>query len=660
MSQLLRRFVPASVRLPRGPLPAAVTVRAAFTVLAAFALVSLGACGGTTAPAPQDAAAAVDDPHSYAEPWRTAVSHLSLDLTVDFDAHRLEGLASLTLERRDPDAGSLVLDVRDLDVRAVELENADGERAGAAWELGDADPILGQPLTVELADDTTVVLVDYASSPDAGALLWLDGEGGDAHPFLFTQSQSILARTWVPCQDTPGVRMTYDATVRVPPELLAVMSAENPVELSADGVYRFSMPQPIPSYLLALAVGDLEFRSMGERTGVYAEPPVVDEAAWEFAETEDMMEAAERLYGPYRWGRYDILVLPASFPFGGMENPRLTFATPTVLAGDRSLVSLIAHELGHSWSGNLVTNATWDDFWLNEGFTTYVERRLMEELRGPDYAAMLWALGRRDLDAAIERAGADDPHTALRVDLAGEDPDAGISDVAYEKGSLFLRMLEEAAGRERWDPFLRSWFDDHAFQSVTTEEFLAFLDEHLLAPTGLSADDLQIQAWVYGPGLPSNAPSVESAAFAAVAAQRDRFLAGTPAADLAVDGWSSHEWLELIRGLPADTTPEQMAALDAAFHLTDSGNSEIRFAWYMLGLRVGYQPVYPAVEDFLTAMGRTKFVAPLFATLARSDDGRAFADEIYRRARPTYHPLTRGAVDRILDWKQDDPQDGSK
>jgi len=577
------------------------------------------------------------------------VSHLALDVAVDFAARRIAGRASLTLDRRDPAADTLVLDVHGLEIEAVELDGG----TPAAFSLGAADPTLGQALSVELTPGAKVVHVDYATTDDAGALLWMDPEqtAGGEHPFLFTQSQAILARTWVPCQDTPSVRMTYEATVRVPPELLAVMSAENPVERNDSGVYTFSMPQPIPSYLLALSVGDLEFRAMGERTGVYAEPPVVEAAAWEFAETESMIEAAERLYGPYRWGRYDLLVLPASFPFGGMENPRLTFATPTVLAGDRSLVSLVAHELGHSWSGNLVTNATWADFWLNEGFTTYVERRLMEELRGPAYAAMLWSLGRRDLEATIERMGADDPQTALRPETPAEDPDAGITDIAYEKGSFFLRTLEEAAGRDRFDPFLRSWFDQHAFKSVTSEHFLAFLAAELLEPAGLSADDLQVDTWVYGPGLPDNAPRPDASRFAAVESERERFLAATPAAELAVEGWSTHEWLEFLRGLPDDLTAVQMADLDAAFALTDSRNSEIRFFWYLRAIATDYQPAYPKLEEFLIEQGRRKFIAPLFGALARTEEGKERAREIYGKARPGYHPLTQGSVDRILGWE---------
>ncbi len=591
-------------------------------------------------------AAAVDDPHSYARPWEVAVEHLSLDLGVDFERRVLAGRASLRLDRRT-DADTLVLDTRGLTVSAVTLD--DGE--AAAFELGDEEPFLGRPLTVALRPGTEVVHVDYATGPGADAVQWLAPEqtAGGEHPFLFTQSQAILARTWVPLQDTPSVRFTYDATVRVPAGLLAVMSAENPTETSADGVYRFTMPQPIPSYLMALAVGDLEFRALDERSGVYAEPEVVEAAAWEFAETGEMIDTAETLYGPYRWGRYDLLVLPPSFPFGGMENPRLTFATPTILAGDRSLVALVAHELGHSWSGNLATNATWDDFWLNEGFTVYVERRLMEALRGREYAEMHAALGRRDLVDTIERIGRDDPNTALHLDLAGHDPDDGMTDVAYEKGYLFLRMLEEAVGRERWDPFLRRWFDDHAFESVTSEAWLDYLRAELLAPAGVDPESLHLRAWVYEPGLPENAPEPRTERFAAVEAQAERWLAGElEAAALDTADWTSHEWLHFIRGLPDDLTAERLAALDAAFGFTGSGNSEVLAAWFLHAIAADYEPAYPALERFLTGMGRRKFLTPLYGALARTPEGRERALAIYRQARPGYHPLAQSSIDELL------------
>jgi len=594
-------------------------------------------------------AAAGRDPHSFARPEEVQVTHLDLYLDVDFAARQLVGRASLTVDDRTG-AGRLLLDTRGLDVRAVTLDDG----TPAEFSLGEEVEHLGRPLEIALPPGIGVVHVDYATSPDAAALLWLTPEqtAGGEHPFLFTQSQAILARTWVPCQDTPGVRMTYTATVRVPPELMAVMSAENPTTVSADGVYTFVMPQPVPSYLLALAVGDLEFRPLGERSGVYAEPALVEEAAWEFADTPRMIADAERLYGPYRWGRYDILVLPPSFPYGGMENPRLTFATPTILAGDRSLVALIAHELAHSWSGNLVTNATWDDFWLNEGFTTYFESRIMEAVYGDEVAEMLAALGLGDLRRTVARMGEDDPDTRLHLDLAGRDPDDGMTDIAYEKGRFFLRTLEETVGRERWDAFLGRWFSEHAFSSVTTAEFVDFLDAELL--TADEAAAVGVERWIYQPGLPDDLPEPDPARFAAVDAARSAWLDGAPAPGLATDAWTTHEWLHFLRGLPEEIDAERLAELDDAFGLTGTGNSEVATVWYAIAVRRGYHRVDPALEEFLLSVGRRKFLAPLYGTLAATPEGKRWARRVYARARPGYHSVSTGTVDAILDWQGED------
>jgi leukotriene-A4 hydrolase len=602
----------------------------------------------TASPA-AETVAAVDDPHSYSEPWKVAVTHLGLDLAVDFDRRVLAGTADLHLDRLEPAADQLVVDAKGLTIRRVTLD--EGEET--TYVLGAADATLGSPLSIAIEPDTEVVHVEYETSPDAAALQWLAPAqtAGGHHPFLFSQCQAILCRTIIPLQDTPSVRITYDVTLRVPPELLAVMSAENPTAKNATGVYRFEMPQAVPSYLLALAVGDLEFRSIGPRAGVYAEPSVVEEAAWEFAETERMIEAAEQLFGPYRWGRYDVLVLPPSFPFGGMENPRLTFATPTILAGDRSLVALIAHELGHSWSGNLVTNATWDDFWLNEGFTVYVERRLMEALRGREYSEMLAALGRQDLEQTIEELGATSADTHLHLDLAGRDPDEGMTDVAYEKGYFFLRTVEEAVGRERWDAFLRGWFDRHAFEPATTELFLAELESELLEPAGVDPAAVGVERWVYGPGLPANAPEPETPAFAAVEAELAAWLADAAAEDLDTADWTTHEWLHFLRGLPEDLTVEQLTELDRAFGFTESGNSEILTAWLLVAIANEYRAADAAVEEFLTTVGRRKFLDPLYRALAATPEGKARALEIYRRARPGYHSVSTGTIDEILGWE---------
>lgn len=584
------------------------------------------------------------DPHSHARPSEVVVRHVALDLDVDFGAERLAGTAALDLERVDPAATQVVLDTWHLAIDRV----TDGDGADLAWQVGAHDGVLGSALTVTLGAGDRVV-VHYATTEHAHALQWLGPEQtSSGKPFLFTQSQPILARSWIPCQDSPGVRVTYEAVVRVPADLLAVMSAENPTQRRQDGTYRFAMPERVPSYLIALAVGDLEFRAIGERSGVYAEPDVVGPAAWEFADTEAMIAAAERLYGPYRWGRYDILVLPPSFPYGGMENPRLTFGTPTVIAGDRSLVTLIAHELAHSWSGNLVTNATWNDLWLNEGFTTYFETRIDEEMYGADYAAMLLRLGRQELDRTVREAAPRD--TWLELDLT--DPDDGPPKLPYEKGSLFLRTIEAAVGRERFDAFLRDYFDRFAFGTMDTAGFVAHLTGALLEPAGLSAEDLLVEEWVHGPGVPANAPAFASDAFDRVDTQVAALLSGTPAADLDTRDWVSQQWVHFVRSLPGDVAAGVLDDVDAAFGLTAGGNIEIATVWLECAVLSGHLFERPEVDaalaGFLTRHGRALYVRRVYEALATSERGLARAREVYALARPTYHPVTRTVVDRIV------------
>ncbi|HEX6369626.1 MAG TPA: M1 family metallopeptidase [Longimicrobium sp.] len=632
-----------------------------------FAILALAAALGGCAPAavapaaepgpaaqPAPAANAMiplpRDIHSFARPEEARVTHVALDLRADFATKTLEGTATLDVQAA-PGADEIVLDTRGLDIQRV----TDGAGVELPWEFGAADSVLGRPLVVGVPQGRKIV-IRYRTSPDAGALQWLTPEqtAGKRHPFLFSQGQAILTRTWIPTQDSPGIRQSYDARITVPAELTAVMSADmlTPQGEAAPGgrAFRFRLDTPVPPYLIALAVGDLAFRATGPRTGVWTEPSTLDRAAYELAELERFVDAAEALYGPYRWGRYDVLVLPPSFPFGGMENPRLTFATPTILAGDRSLVSLIAHELAHSWSGNLVTNATWSDFWLNEGFTTYFENRIMEALYGPERAAMLASLGWQHLQTAIEDAGGPGAaDTRLHIDLAGRDPDAGMTEIPYEKGATFLRTLEQAVGRARWDAYLRSYFDRHAFQPMTTERFLEDLRANLIRGDAELERRLMLDEWVGGTGVPANAVRRESGAFTRVEAQAQRFVAGTPAAQLATQQWSTQEWQHFLGALPQGLTTAQLADLDRAFRLSEQGNSEILFAWLQMAVRHRYEPALPALERFLTSQGRRKFVRPLFASLmAQGEWGQAHARRIYRIARPGYHPVTSGSVDEIV------------
>jgi Aminopeptidase N len=588
------------------------------------------------------------DFHSYARPDQVRVRHVDLDLEADFSSKTLRGFATLHIKRAPKDA-PLVLDTRDLNIEKVEVSQNGREWQETTFELGAADKVLGSPLTIQLTPDAQLVRVHYQTKPEASGLQWLEPEqtAGKKHPFLFTQSEAIHARSWIPLQDSPGVRVTYSARIRTPKELMAVMSAENDVNAVRDGEYTFRMRQQIPPYLIALAVGDLVFKPMSDRTGVWAEPSVVEKAAAEFADTENMMKAAEELYGPYQWERYDILVLPPSFPFGGMENPRLTFATPTVIAGDKSLVALIAHELAHSWSGNLVTNATWRDFWLNEGFTVYLERRIQEKVFGKRRADMEEVLEVAELEQELKKLPEADQ--ILHIDLKGRDPDDGFTNVPYVKGALFLRHLEQTFGRENFDRFLRGYFSHFQFQSITTGDFVNYLKANLLEKQPELAAKVNVEEWVEKPGLPASAPRPESDAFRQVSSLASQWIAGKAVlTEFPVKEWSTQEWLHFLNAMPDDLGVSRMKELDKAFNLTKTGNAEIASQWLQMAIRNRYEPAYARLEEFLTTVGRRKFLKPLYEELTKTPEGRKRGLAIYAKARPGYHPIAQVTIDGIL------------
>ena len=599
------------------------------------------------------------DPHSYST-MESKVTALHWDANVDFETEVISATAQWTLQEGHGD--SVIFDAKNLDISAVLV---DGD-ISADWTLDGNDELLGSALIIPLKLAAKQVSISYKTNPTAEALQWYPASltQGKRQPFLFTQSQAILARTWIPCQDRPGVRFTYTAKVKVPKQTLALMSASNPVEKNETGVYEFNMPQPIPSYLLALGVGDLEFIALGERSGVYAEPEMVRNASYEFSLTEDMIRDAEALYGPYYWGRYDMLVLPPSFPFGGMENPRLTFLTPTVVVGDRSLVSLIAHELAHSWSGNLVTNATWNDFWVNEGFTVYFEMRIMEQLYGQDFADMLEALSYDDLQNELASMLEEDPEaTKLKQDLVGRNPDDGVTAIPYDKGFHFLRLCENTVGRENWDVFLKEYFDKYKFKTMVTEVFLQELAALL---TQEQWNEIGVEQWVYGTGLPVNCPFPASNRFIQVD-QAVKMMLTTDPLDANAKSlvyldqevtirWSTHEWLRYVRGLEAGGASEGHYALaDFNYGLSGSPNPEIVAAWYSAILKTGFEgfdtAVYTAkVESFLGSVGRRKFIVPMYASMLEGDEKRQeWAKRIYMNARDSYHPLAQGTLDDLFE-----------
>jgi aminopeptidase N len=595
---------------------------------------------------------AARDLHSAANPAQIRVTHADLDLKADFAKRILEGSVRLTVKKADENLTTLMLDTRDLEVLAVEAGSGGKAWTKTEFQLHGATPFLGSALEVTVPKGADRVRIAYRTRPAASGLQWLSPAqtAGKKQPFMFSQSQAIHARSWVPCQDSPAVRITFTARIRTPKGLRAVMGAQNPPAGPKHGDYRFTMEKAIPSYLLALAIGDLDFKPLGKRTGVYAEPSVLARAAAELGDTERMVAAAEKLYGPYAWGRYDLLVLPPSFPFGGMENPRLTFATPTILAGDRSLVSLVAHELAHSWSGNLVTNATWRDFWLNEGFTTYVERRIVEALYGKDRADMEAVLGYSTLQEELKAYAAKDQ--VLHIDLAGRDPDDGMTGVPYEKGCLFLHSLEETFGRPAFDAWLRGWFQRGAFTSRTTADLEQDLEDTLFKANPDKAATVRLAEWIKAPGLPDSAPKPSSKAFAEVARITGEWLAGrTKTAALPGKTWVTQEWLRFLEALPADLSLERMQELDRAFGLTQRGNAEIAHRWLLLAIRHRYEPAYPRLESYLVAIGRRKLIKPLYEELAKTPDGKLMAIDIYRKARPGYHPISQTSLDAVLGWK---------
>ena len=592
------------------------------------------------------ALAIVKDIHSFAKPEKAIVKHLELDLNVDFSTQIISGKASWTIENISGGT-EIVFDSRQLQIQKVTLDTDEKE---TTFTLGDEVKYLGQSLHVKIDPSTTRVTIYYSASKDAAAIQWLNPQqtAGKKYPFLFTQSQAILARTWIPCQDSPGIRFTYTAKISVPKDLLAVMSAENPQAKNAEGKYSFKQPNPIPSYLMALAIGDLEFKSIDGRTGVYAEPVTLSKAVYEFADMGKMVNSAEKIYGPYKWGRYDVIVLPPSFPFGGMENPMLTFLTPTLIAGDRSLVSVIAHELAHSWSGNLVTNSTWNDFWLNEGFTTYFERRIVEDVYGKDEAGMQELLGFGGLQELIKEMGETNPDTKLKGNYEGRDPDEGVTDIAYEKGYSFLRTIEDAVGRQKFDIFLNEYFNAHAFRSVSSEVFLDDLETKLLKGDKVLKDKIDPNLWVYQPGLPSNSPAVGSVKFKALDSLLAKWAGLLTAGVFNNVKLSSNESLYLISHLPENTTIDQMKVLDQIFKFTSSGNAEIQSAWYVLSIKKGYRPANKNIEAFLTTVGRRKFLMPLYKELVKTPEGKKWAKKIYVNARPNYHSVAYNTIDELL------------
>ena len=610
---------------------------------------------------------AVFDNHSYANVRQIRTTHLHLDLDVNFENQTIYGVARHTMQNYGTDTA--IFDIKGLEIQKITLGNGKEKETDFIIGQWDKDSILGQPLLVTITSKTKYINIYYKTTSNTEALGWLNPEltTGKKYPFVYTQGQAILTRSWIPLQDSPANRITYSAKVKVPEDLMAVMSAENPTKRNDKGEYSFQMKQPIPCYLIALAVGNIAYKKLGANCGVYSEPELLGSSANEFSDLPRMIQTAEKLYGKYRWEQYDLLVLPYSFPFGGMENPRLTFVNPTVIAGDKSLVSVIAHELAHSWSGNLVTNRSWDDFWLNEGFTVYFENRIMEALYGKEIADILALIEFQELQDDLKEIGQSEhpEDTRLKLQLRGRDPDDGLTDIAYVKGAFFLKSLERDAGRERLDKFLNSYFKAFAFKTVSSETFIEYLDKNLLVPQKIN---FNTNEWVYQKGIPKNCFQIISPRFNEIQSLADRFAKGEnifkrkvkwikikgrkkkkkQVIQLTRDKHIAQEWQAFIRRLPNTISAEKLREIDNNLHFRTWLNSEIQYEWFIKGIRANYSDILPATERFLLKVGRRKYVAPIYKELAKTPKNLKWARDVFSKAGEHYHPVTKNTVQEML------------
>lgn len=594
------------------------------------------------------------DPYSYANYLEFRVRHVDMKLTVDFDTRILTGMVTLNVERLDPQATSLVLDTRGLNIQRVSMNESGAKLRDLPWRLGQSESLLGAPLEIDVSSVGRAgrfpITIHYSTRPEAEALQWLEPTmtAGGESPFLYSLAESIHARSWIPIQDTPAVRMTYSARLMVPPGLTALMSARSLRSDFATGEFTFAMEQEIPAYLIAIAVGDLEYRAFGPRSGVWAEPSVIAAAAAEFADTPAMIARAEELFGPYRWEQYDLLVLPPAFSVGGMEHPRLSFITPTLIAGDKSLVGTVAHELAHSWSGNLVTNASWRHLWLNEGFTTYVEMRLVEALYGEAQQKMEELIAYQELLFELsELPAAEQSLVPARI---LENPDDGFTAVAYQKGAQFLVFLEHAYGRPAFDKFLEKYFSEFAFRSASTDDFMKFLQTNLAETMPGRVSQEQLHEWVYEPGMPAEVVPPVSLELERVNTRIVEWLKGEiELQDVPAPQWSTQQWQYLFGQIPVSVDHDQLLALDEKYKLTDSGNAVIVSNWMELVVKTRFLPAYRRLEPFLTQVGRSYLINNIYRALSESTPAdQELAREIYRKAGQGYHPTARPAIEALL------------
>lgn len=534
----------------------------------------------------------------------------------------------------------------------------------------------GSPLTISLdeqhvagAESDLVLSIGVQTTNGCTALQWLTPAqtSNKKHPYMFSQCQAIHARSLFPCQDTPDVKSTYTFNVRSPLPVLAsgLPTGVKDFQPGAQGkpgtlLYTFHQAIPMPSYLFALASGDLASASIGPRSTVWSGPEELRASQWEFEkDTEAYIQAAEKIVYPYAWTTYNVLVLPPSFPYGGMENPVYTFATPTVVSGDRENVDVIAHELSHSWSGNLVSNASWEHFWLNEGWTTYLERRLQAAIHGSDQHRDFSAIiGWKALSDSIAQFGEDHNFTKLIPDLKGEDPDDAFSSIPYEKGFVFLYHLEKLLGKEKWDKFIPHYFTTFKQRSVDSYEFkatlLSFFSSDSEASKKLEAIDWDEK--FYKPGFPPK-PDFDTTLADQCYELADKWKKLNTEKDGAfkpdgkdIDGFTANQsvvFLEALQGIDKPLSPDLVDLMGERYGYVQSKNVELVTRYFVVGLQAGATSVYQPAADLLGKVGRMKFVRPLYRELMKRD--YALAERTFKDNSDFYHPICRGMVEKLFE-----------
>ena len=542
---------------------------------------------------------------------------------MDFHKRALIGDAVLCFIKINPNAKFLILDVKDIRIQSIKDETTGGHlkfNFGAPNQFGEK-LVVQIPTTVSKKGE---LRISYKTSPKSKALTWLSPPqtAGKKYPYMFSMAPTIHARTIFPCQDTPSVKTTFSAAITAPKNLTVLMSATRARTKIIDDkrVSKFKQQIPVMSYLIAIAVGAIESRRIGPRSQVWSEAELIEKAAFDFSETDEMIKTAEQLCGPYEWKIFDILVLPPSFIYGGMENPCMSFLSPTALSGDKSNADVIAHDIVHSWAGNLVTNVNFEHFWINEGVTTYLERKVIGKLDGEPSRHLHAILKWKDLEAEVESLGPSNHLTALVTNLTTVHPDNALTEIPFEKGSTFLWYLEDVVGGATvFEPFLKSFFKDFSKQSIDSEQFKSYFIKYFYNVEALQTIDWD--TWLYKPGMPIYKPQFDNSmakkCWNLAKKWKQWNMKRRKVWKIEFHSFSplqKQEFLSsLFNGPPLNHL--KLNSMEKLYSLNGSPNYEILFRWIRLGIKARWIPIVQPALKLLSEQGRLKYSKQIFKDL---------------------------------------------